>query len=479
MRYFIVPLLALSLFGCGSDGEQPSTPNAGINVILLSVDALRPDHMSTYGYRRQTTPAVDQLAARGVVFDQAFTYWPKTRGSFAAMFTSLNASQHGLTVRDRDLSDFNHTLAEALKEAGYRTVAAIDNGNLDGALGFAQGFDQYEQSWLKADNEIDRTEFLTQFAVDFLKDDSDSRPFFLWLHYVNPHAPYDPPQEQLEKFRGDGLIPRGPELDSVVGYHGGINRNMYVEGEPHLGDYFDRYDAEIATTDGHIARVLEALDSSTFKSNTLIVFTSDHGESLGEHDYYFDHGFNLFNPCLRIPLIFCFPGIVPENERREAVVSTLDIFPTILDLSQLSFPPNLEGSSLVPLLNRNKNEIHDKLYFQNDHHQLAITNGRLKLIAYPRTEDEARRYELFDMYEDPGEVEDRYSDAESTVESFRSELERFRTRTVAWQQETTRRRMGAPAKTDDQLSEDTLKNLEALGYVGTTTKKDDKKKKDK
>ncbi len=479
MRHFILPLLVLSLFGCGSDGDQASTPNAGINVILLSVDALRPDHMSTYGYRRQTTPAVDQLAARGVVFDQAFTYWPKTRGSFAAMFTSLNASQHGLTVKDRDLPDFNDTLAETLKEAGYRTVAAIDNGNLDGALGFAQGFDQYEQSWLKADNEMERTEFLTQFAVDFLKDESDSRPFFLWLHYVNPHAPYDPPQEQLEKFRGDGLIPRGPELEPVVGYHGGINRNMYVDGENHLGDYFDRYDAEIAYTDEHIARVLEALDSSKFKSNTLVVFTSDHGESLGEHDYYFDHGFDLFNPCLRIPLILYFPGIVPQNERREAVVSSLDIFPTILDLSQLSFPPGLAGSSLVPLLNMSKNQIHDNLYFQNDHHQLAITNGRLKLIAYPRTEEVERRYELFDMYQDPGEVEDRFAESESTVESFRSELERFRTRTVAWQQETTRRRMGAPAKTDDQLSEDTLKNLEALGYVGTTTKKDDKKKKDK
>lgn len=479
MRYFIVPLLALSLSSCGSKEDSAGTPNAGINILLLSVDALRPDHMSAYGYRRQTTPAVDQLAARGVVFDQAFTYWPKTRGSFAAMFTSLHASQHGLTVRDRDLPDFNQTLAETLKDAGYRTVAAIDNGNLDGALGFAQGFDQYEQSWLKADNEIDRTEFLTQFAVDFFKDESDSRPFFFWLHYVNPHAPYDPPQEHLEKFRGDGLIPRGPKLESVVGYHGGINRNLVVEGEDHLGDYFDRYDAEIAYADQHIARVLEALESSKFKNTTLVVFTSDHGESLGEHDYYFDHGFNVFNPCLRIPLILYFPGIVPEGERRQSVVSSLDIFPTILDLARVSYPPGLEGSSVVPLLNLSKSEIREKLHFQNDHHQLALISGRLKLIAYPRTEESDRRYELYDMFEDPGEVNDRFAEAESTVEPLRAELERFRTRTVAWQQETTRRRMGAPAKTDDQLSEETLKNLEALGYVGSTTpkekKKDDKK----
>jgi hypothetical protein len=109
---------------------------------------------------------------------------------------------------------------------------------------------------------------------------------------------------------------------------------------------------------------------------------------------------------------------------------------------------------------------------------MAMSNGRLKLIAYPRTEEQERRYELYDTWQDPSELEDRYDDSESTVEPFRAELERLRTRTVAWQQETTRRRMGAPAKTDDQLSEETLKNLEALGYVGTS-KKEDKKKDEK
>jgi arylsulfatase A-like enzyme len=474
MRYIFTLLLAASLIGCGGGEEGATARHAGINVLLLTVDALRPDHMSSYGYQRYTTPAIDAMATRGVVFDQAYTYWPKTRGSFAAMFTSLYASQHGLTVRDRDLPDFNQTLAEILQEAGYRTAAAIDNGNLDASLGFSQGFDVYEQAWLKAESEADRTEHITEFAVNFLKDETDSRPFFLWIHYVNPHAPYDPPQELLEEYRSDGLIPRGRELNPVVGYHGGINRNLYVEGENHLGDYYDRYDAEIRFADGHIGRVLEALEASRHKGKTLVVFTSDHGESLGEHDYYFDHGFDLFNPCLRIPLILYFPGIVPEGGRNQAAATTLDIFPTILDLAHVSFPPELQGTSLVPLLNKSKDKLHDKLLFQNDQHQMALSNGRLKLIAYPRSEEQERRYELYDTWQDPSELEDRYSDSESKVEPFRAELERLRTRTVAWQQETTRRRMGAPAKTDDQLSEETLKNLEALGYVGTT-KKEEKK----
>ncbi len=479
MRTFIPFLVLATLLGCGGGEEDAAAPNAGINVVLITVNALRPDHMSAYGYQRRTTPEVEKLAARGVVFDQAYTYWPKTRGSFAAMFTSLYASQHGLTVRDRDLPDFNTTLAEVFQEHGYRTAAAIDNGNLDGSLGFAQGFDVFEQAWLKSDNELGRTEFLTEFALDFLKDDSDSRPFFLWVHYVNPHAPYEPPQELLESFRKDGLFPKGPKLETVVGYHGGINRNLYVEGEDHLGDYYDRYDAEILLSDQHVGRVLEALDASPHKSSTLVVFTADHGESLGEHDYYFDHGYNLFNPSQRIPLILSFPGILPESERNDVPVSSLDFFPTILDVAQISFPPGIVGRSMTPLLNGSRDKLHEHLLFQNDHHQMGISNGRLKLIAYPRAEDQDRRYELYDMWTDAGEVKDLFAGSVSTVEPFRAELERFRTRTVAWQQETTRRRMGAPAKTDEQLSEETLKNLEALGYLGSGSETDDKKKEEK
>jgi arylsulfatase A-like enzyme len=260
----------------------------------------------------------------------------------------------------------------------------------------------------------------------------------------------------------------------VVGYHGGINRKFFVEGETHLGDYIDRYDGEVALSDQHIGRVLDALEDSPHKSSTLVILTSDHGESLGEHDYYFDHGFNLLNPSLRIPLIFSFPGILPEGERNEAMVTTLDIFPTILDLAQVAFPPGIEGQSLIPLINHNKDTLHEKLLFQNEQHHLGISNGRLKLIAYPRTEQTKRRYELYDTWVDADELNDLFSTSQESVSPFRAELERFRTRTVAWQQETTRRRMGAPAKTDDQLSRDTLRNLEALGYVGGTSKKDKK-----
>lgn len=462
----LAPLVLLAALACNDDAEDASLApvNAGINVLLITVDTLRADHLSSYGYPRLTSPNIDALAARGVSFDVAFTYWPKTRGSFAALFTGLYASQHGLTVRDRDLPEFNQTLAETFQDAGYRTAAALDNGNLDAALGFGQGFDTYEQTWqIEDSDELSRTEAITGFGESFLAGSDDERPFFLWLHYVNPHTPYHPTGHALARFRGDGVIPRGPELERVRGYHGGVNKkHVAVDGENHWGDYVDRYDAEVLISDEHIGRVLKALEASEHADRTVIVFTSDHGESLGEHDYFFDHGFDLFNPSGRIPLIVAFPGMLPAGERVTGAVSSLDVFPTILDLAQVSYPPGLVGKSVLPLVRGTTARLHEHIFFQNDRHQMAITNGRLKLIHYPDD-----RFELYDMYRDPVEVEDRYQGSEATIAPFQAELSSFRTRTIAWQQATTARReeQGAAAVDDSELSEKTRRMLCDLGYI--------------
>jgi len=466
LRFFLALLALLAFLPTGCHDDEPAPTHAGINVLLLTIDTLRADHLSSYGYPRQTSPAIDGLAARGVLFENAFTYWPKTRGSFAAMFTSLYAAQHGLTVRDRDLPGYNQTLAETLRASGYQTAAAVDNGNLDRELGFAQGFDRYEQVWLRGDTEEERTELLTRFAVEFLESYEEPEPFFLWIHYVNPHTPYEPPEDLLDLFRGDEVVPRGPKLDQVVGYHGGVNRHLPIAGDSYWGDYVDRYDAEILFADRHIGHVLEALDKSRHNGSTLVVLASDHGEALGEHNYYFDHGYDLFDPSLRVPLILSFPGILPQGEIVQGAVSTLDIFPSILDLAQVTFPPELEGRSLLPLVRQSEERLHDRLFFQNDHHQMAIFDGRLKLVSYPATGEDQGHFELYDTWRDPYEENDRYRGSEQAIAPLQAELSSFRTRTVAWQQETDRRREGSPAREDKELSEETLRNLEALGYLG-------------
>ena len=463
----------LAVAGCQSEpGVEPVATNAGVNILLLTIDTLRADHLSSYGYPRPTSPAIDGLAARGVLFDNAFTYWPKTRASFAAMFTSLYAAKNGLTVRDRDLPDYNLTLAEVLRDAGYSTAAAVDNGNLDRALGFAQGFDRYQQVWLTGETEEERTEQLTTFAGDFLASYEETKPFFLWIHYVNPHTPYEPPADVLSQFRGDDLVPRGPKLETVVGYHGGVNRHLFVPGETHWGDYVDRYDAEVAFADRHIGRVLDALEESTHRNSTLVVLTSDHGESLGEHDYFFDHGYDLFDPSLRVPLILSFPGILPQGEIVQAAVSTLDIYPSVLDLAQVTFPPILQGRSLLTLVRHSQERLHDRLFFQNDQHQIGISDGRLKLISYPETPQAASRFELYDTWDDPDEQRNRYAESVAAIAPLQAELGSFQIRTVAWQQETDRNRGGAPARQDDELSEETRRNLETLGYLGKGSNKE-------
>jgi arylsulfatase len=439
-------------------------------LLLLTVDTLRPDHLGCYTYPRTTSPAIDALAARGVTFNRAYTYWPKTRGSFASMFTSRYASQHGLNVRDRDLPEFNTTLAEVLNGEGYRTAAAVDNGNLDHTLGFAQGFDRYQEVWNRGGSEADRTEALTRFALDFLASPPAEAPFFLWIHYVNPHTPYEPPEDFLARFRGDGLVPRGPKLLPVVGYHGGVNRHVAVPGESHLGDYIDRYDAEIAFADAAIGRVLAGLAASPHQARTLVVLTSDHGESLGEHDYYFDHGYDLFDPSLRVPLIFSLPEVLSDGRRADAPVTTLDILPSVLDILQVSYPPGLEGRSVMSVIRGGEGKLHDRLVFQNDQHQLALFNGRFKIIATPLDESE-NCYELYDLAADPGERYDRLPTSRGAASRLLAELESFRTRTIAWQQDTTALRRGIPARQDDELTGKALESLRALGYVHAGAKR--------
>jgi arylsulfatase A-like enzyme len=477
-RLFLVLSIAAA-FGCRGSSEtgEQAPRNAGINVLLITIDTLRPDHLSSYGYPRKTSPSIDELASKGVAFDLAFTYWPKTRGSFAAMFTSLYASQHGLTVRERDLPDFNETMAETFQKAGYRTAAAVDNGNLDASLGFAQGFDEYEQSWLRAETESERTEIITRFGEELLAR-REERPFFLWLHYVNPHTPYEPPDDLLQFFRNDGVVPRGTELPEVVGFHGGVNRHLAASlppGERSWGDFVDRYDAEILFADQHVGRVLKALQGGPAASTTAVVLTSDHGESLGEHDYFFDHGDDLFNPSLRVPLILSFPGFLPGGERVSGAVSTLDVFPTILDLAQVSFPAGLQGKSVLPLVRGTRSSLHEALFFQNDRHLMAISNGRLKLIARPAADGESAGHALYDMFRDPAEEDDRYQGAESRVAPLQAELSSFHTRTVAWQQTTSTRRAGTESTEDEELSDAARRSLEALGYLSPSKPQKEKK----
>jgi arylsulfatase A-like enzyme len=457
---------ALVLSACEPRQPPLPTPAATVvprtNVVLITIDTLRADHLGAYGYRRPTSPRLDAFAKRAVVFDQAYTYWPKTRGSFVAMMSGRRDSQSGYGKSHPLLLDFNPTLAEVLKGAGYRTAAVVDNPNVAAQHGYARGFDRYRETWLKEENlptEIDRTRAITGDGVAFLERAGAEQPFFLWLHYVNPHAPYTPPAPYDTAFLADGAADRGPRLRTVDGFVGGIRKEWAVPGRDRLGYYVAQYDGEIAAVDQEVGKVLDALDRSPHAARTLVVVTSDHGESLGEHDYYFDHGQDLHDPCLRIPLLVAEPGVAGGTRSAE-LASTLDLVPTVLDAVKVSYPPDLAGTSLLPAL-RGRALDRDRLFARNDRNLSAGFDARWKAIAMPR--ETAFAYALFDRRADPGETRDVSKTKPDDLRAARRELELFVQR---WDSEWARTRRLLEGKAGEApVRPEDCEQLVALGYI--------------
>ncbi len=443
----------------GAPGRARGAGNR-VNVLLITIDTLRADHMSLYGYPRETTPRLDALAKTGVAFDRAYTYWPKTRGSFVAMLTGRLAGRSGYSKTHPLLLDFNPTLAGVLKKAGYDTVAVVDNPNVAASLGYAKGFDRYRETWEEEAlvSEMDRARAITEDAVHFLRGASAERPFFLWLHYVNPHAPYGPPSPFDTLFLDEEAL-RGPALPPVEGVNGGVPHAWEVPGRG-LGYYVAQYDGEIAATDAEVGQVLEALEGSGLGERTIVILTSDHGESLGEHDYYFDHGQNLYDPSMRIPLVMAGPGLA-AGHRSEVPATTLDLVPTVLDAVKVSYPPGLDGRSLLGAGNGGPGPGRPRLFGQNDRNLLGSWDHRFKIVATPT--EEGTDYSLYDRRRDPGETRDVGSQMPDELRGQREELEQFRGR-IDGQAARTRRLLEGRSE-EERLSPKACEKLKAMGYI--------------
>ena len=440
---------------------RPS-PSSGSNrsILLVTIDTLRADHLGTYGYSRRTSPRIDGLARQGVVFDHAYTYWPKTRGSMAILLTGRRPSQNGYSKSHPMLLGFNPTLASVLKEAGYLTAAAVDNPNVAAANGYAKGFDSYRETWEEAGlaTEADRARAITETALAFFKAAPRDRPFFLWLHYVSPHAPYTPPPPFDSAFL-DAAARAGPRLPIAPGLHGGIPKQWAVRGQDRLGYYVAQYDGEIAAVDQEVGRVMEALRDSRAAGRTVVAVTSDHGESLGEHDYYFDHGEDVFEPSLAIPLVIAGPGL-PAGRRVSGFASTLDLVPTLLDAVKVSYPPDLAGTSLLPMV-RGESTGPDRLFAQNDRNLSATWDRRFKLVATPA--GAGRRLALYDRTQDPGETRDQSRSHADELRAQTRELEQQLER--ADREWAATRRLTEGAGGEGPMSPEACEKLKALGYA--------------
>jgi arylsulfatase A-like enzyme len=427
-----------------------SQPAPTPNVILVSVDTLRADHMSLYGYERETTPHLEALARDAVVFEAFFNAGGGTLKSHASLFTSLFPKVHGVEPR-RALGEAHRTLAEVLRSNGYATAAFTDIVWLRRKYGFAQGFDFYDQ---QGGNLVR----ILPEAVRWLSERAEE-PFFLFLHTFDVHSstrrlPYDSPEGFNEVFTAgydggfSGCI--GGRCASELLSH--INRRI-GRGRVSLADVFGPeelayiaglYDGGVLYVDRELGKLVEALERLGLYDDTLLVVLADHGEEIGDHGRML-HG-NPYEEFVRIPLLIKFPRSRHAGRRINALASMVDVMPTLLDA--LGIPPEagMQGRSLLSLAETGR-PVREYVTSHGD----SIRNRRWKLVA--------SRGELFDLANDPAErnnVFDAHPETVAELTKLWREVERKNAEALR------ARRVSAPRA--DELSAQEKAQLESLGY---------------
>ncbi|MFT5051190.1 MAG: choline-sulfatase, partial [Chlamydiales bacterium] len=426
----LATILALGLCGACSRGSQPGLPatltpgsGSGFNVVVLTLDTTRADHLGCYGHAGAKTPAIDGLAASGVRFADAVTVAPMTLPSHATIFTGLTPPRHG--VRDNSeyrLAAEHVTLAETMKDAGYDTAAFLSAFVLDARFGLDQGFDVYDDRLSSSAAYGDFAERsgreVTDAAIKWLAKRPADAPFLCWVHYFDPHFPYGAPS---------------------------------ALGAASLGE---AYDAEITSMDREIGRLLQALETHGQRQKTIVLAVADHGESLGEHDEA-THGMLIYEAVMHVPLILSCPALIDGSHVvDDAVVSTADIVPTLLALLGIDDDQTRDGVNLLANSARP-----DRVAYME---AMApyLQNGWSPLHGLRRHADKyihAPRKEYYDLHADPTEWNNLFGSSAATgVSDLESEMDR--------------RLADAPdlAGSDDsrqQLGLQELAMLESLGYA--------------
>ncbi len=294
------------------------------HVLLITVDTLRADHLASYGYHKRTSPAMDKLAEEGVRFDRAYAAIPMTGPSHFSMFTGRYPQEHGARINGVSLPDNTKwiTVPQVLRRFGYKSAAFVSAWPLVGRLTrLDRHFDHYDEEMTRSYQLVHSmrwAEDVTRPAIRWLDEHKDEENIFLWVHYFDPHEPYN----LRDEFADPEIV---GELDSKR-----APRNAEVANR------IRRYDSEIGYADYHIGRLLAQLERHGLADNTLVVLVSDHGEGLGEHGFV-GHGRWLYESTVRVPWIMRLPGTIPPGTVVTNNVSTMDLAPTLLDIAVPEF----------------------------------------------------------------------------------------------------------------------------------------------
>jgi arylsulfatase A-like enzyme len=466
MHYFgptsvLVALLVMTAVPgtAASRSARPSPPN----VLLITVDTLRADHLSCYGYYLKTSPNIDRLAQEGVRFEKAYTVIPLTGPAHFSLLTSRFPQEHGARINGLALAESGRwlSLPQVLRKNGYQGAAFVSAWPLTSRLTHLdRWFDQYDENLTRryqVFNSSRYAEDVTPVAVSWLKRHTGKRkPFFLWVHYFDPHSPYE--------FRTD-FSPRET--------NGTSSRPLRIKDEAMLERIRD-YDSEIVYTDNYIGRLLATLDELNLRESTLVVLTADHGESLGEHDYV-GHGRQLFESTIRIPLIMRLPGKVNSGAVIDTPVSLLDVAPTIADFTVARLPKynkapiRFHGRSLAAAIRGDEQLPERRIRFLTfagkkgfipswlswlwvEQEQLplrmGLSNGASKVIWTP-SED---RLAFYDTRTDPLETRPRLLRSGNAYDADTTKLKRWFSLTAG--------RAG-----ENQMSTHDMEVLKSLGYL--------------
>ena len=404
--------LCLTVLAALAACAPPDPPN----VLLVSIDTLRADHLSSYGYQRPTSPFLDRLAEDGVLFERASSTSSWTVPSMVSLVSGLHPEYHGVVngqgtqfgpVLQEVIPEEAVLLAERLRDAGYRTFAITTNEHLSEDFGFAQGFDRY-RSLGTADAEA-----VQEVLTEWLAELKAAERYFLWLHYFDPHSPYHARAPWIDEFADDAgaMARRVPEVDwpgqyLQMGIAPGTPRHHYVEA---------LYDSEIRYLDGALEQVFTQLEVDR---EDLVAIVADHGEEFLEHGK-FGHSDGLYEELVHVPLILRLPSGEFAGRRVATPVSILDVYPTILTAAGVPLEGAHHGLALQDVIEGEPRPIPVLPSVVRHRETHSITEDGWKLIHDPEKPTEDR---LFHLASDPAEQQDRKKDEEERVKVLRQHI---------------------------------------------------------
>jgi arylsulfatase A-like enzyme len=456
MILFLICLLVYP--GCsGGDKESP-------HVIIISLDTMRADHLGCYGNRWIRTPNLDDLADESIMFTNFMTVVTTTLSAHTSLFTGKYPHTHGTPRNGFMVNSENEMLAEVLKDAGFQTAGFLGSFALDSRFDFNAGFDHYDQDYSimvgagGADQDQRSAADVTNAVIGYLEEMTAYPRLFLFVHYFDPHLPYDPPPPYDKMY--------GPEGETdVPGFAGEATGEV---GAPDRKAKRRLYAGEVSYMDSQVGRLLDFLRQRGILDESILIVTSDHGENLGEHQGHFNHGRSTFETVLSAVCLIRLPGAAHGGTEVGQLAANIDIMPTVLSYLDLELPEGMEGESLdlnypdrIVTSNRRFGEAtkpHKELetnpLWYNILKEQCVREGDYKYVLAPSSKSEA----LYNVAEDPEELNNLLISSNPAMKRKAAVLSKLL-------EDWSKFANPLPSHFEEKQFEETVRKLKALGYL--------------